>query len=130
MTVPNEKNLKPVQSKSEAARRGRMGGKASGVSRRKRKALKENMELLLNLGISGQEEFNELSAMGIPMKAMDNAMLLTVALFRKAAGGDVAAWKEIRDLIGEAGPGEAREGGGIIELQSVQPLGEAPDDGE
>jgi len=42
-----------------------------------------------------------LSQMGIDPENIDNRSLLTVGLFMKAASGDVAAFKEIRNLIGE-----------------------------
>ena len=111
--VANEKNLKPVRTKSEARKRGKAGGKASGQARRQRKTLKENMNLLLGLDVTGTKDFNKLTAMGIPVEEIDNSMLLTAALFRKAVSGDVAAYKEIRDLIGEGGESE---GGELMEL--------------
>ena len=40
-------------------------------------------------------------------------MLLTAALFQRAKSGDVAAYKEIRDLIGEGTP---NENGDLTEL--------------
>ena len=106
VTVANEKNLKPVRSKSEARRRGQAGGKASGEARRQRKTLKENMTLLLGLDVTSARDFNKLAALGIPVEDIDNTMLLTAALFKKAASGDVAAYKEIRDIIGEGGESE------------------------
>ncbi len=104
--MPNEKNLKPVRTKSEARKRGQAGGKASGEVRRQRKTLKENMNLLLDLEVTGTRDFNKLTSMGIPVDEIDNAMLLTAAMFKKAASGDVAAYREIRDLIGEGGESE------------------------
>jgi hypothetical protein len=103
--VPNEKNLKRL-SPSEARENGRKGGKASANARRQRKTLRENMNLLLNLEVSSVKDFDELSKMGIPLEDIDNSMLLTAALFQKAKTGDVAAYKEIRDLIGESAPAE------------------------
>lgn len=103
--MPNEKNLKRL-SPSEARENGRKGGKASANARRQRKTLRENMNLLLNLEVSSVKDFDELSKMGIPLEDIDNSMLLTAALFQKAKTGDVAAYKEIRDLIGESAPAE------------------------
>lgn len=101
--MANEENLRPVRTKEEARRRGRAGGKASGAARRQRKTLRENMNLLLGLDVTSSRDFNKLSAMGIPAEDIDNAMLLTAALFQKAKSGDVAAYREIRDLVGEGG---------------------------
>lgn len=111
--MANEKNLKPVRTKEEARERGKKGGRASAEARRQRKTLKENMNLLLNLDVTSARDFNKLTAMGIPVGDIDNAMLLTAAMFKKAASGDVAAYKEIRDLIGE---GTANENGYLPDL--------------
>lgn len=100
--VPNEKNLKRL-SPSEARKNGRKGGKASAQSRRQRKTLKENMNLLLSLDVANTKDFNKLTSMGIPMEDIDNAMLLTAALFQKAKSGDVAAAREVREWLGEGG---------------------------
>lgn len=110
--MPNEKNLKRL-SPSEARKNGQKGGKASAESRRQRKTLRENMNLLLNLEVTGTKDFNKLSEMGIPLEEIDNAMLLTAALFQRAKTGDVAAYREIRDLIGEGAP---TENGDLMDL--------------
>lgn len=113
--MANEKNLTPLnkRTKKEQRRIQSEGGKASGESRRQRKTLKENMNLLLGLGVTSTREFNKLTALGVPVEEIDNAMLLTAALFKKAAAGDVAAYREIRDLVGESGEGE---NGNLLEL--------------
>lgn len=76
-----QKDLKPVRSKDEAKTRGKNGGKKSGESRRKRKALKEQLLLLLKTGNAQKE--------------------LCTALLEKALSGDVRAFEVIRDTIGE-----------------------------
>lgn len=113
--VPNEKNLKPLNERTKREQRKIQsdGGKASGEARRQRKTLRENMNLLLNLEVTGTKDFNKLSEMGIPLEEIDNAMLLTAALFQKAKTGDVAAYREIRDLIGEGAP---TENGDLMDL--------------
>lgn len=98
--LANEKNLKPVRSKSEARERGGKGGKASGEARRKRKALKENMEMLLSLA-PDKRTITKLKAQGIEEKEVNNTLALTFALMNKAMQGDVKAFQEIRNLVGE-----------------------------
>jgi len=99
--MANEKNLKPVRSKSEARERGKKGGQKSGEVRRNKKLLKEHMELLLSLPTQKRSQIKAMRQMGIEEDEMDNKMALTVALFIKATSGDVSAIKEIRNLIGE-----------------------------
>ncbi len=78
-------NLKPIRSKNEARERGRDGCLKSGETRRKRKALKEHLLLLL------ETRQGDMTA----------AEALTMALFEKALSGDVRAYEVIRDTIGE-----------------------------
>lgn len=47
--MANEKNLRPVRSKSEAREKGKKGGKASGVSRRRHKTLQETVLMISKL---------------------------------------------------------------------------------
>ena len=101
--MPNEKNLIPNRERtpSERRRNAKKAGKASGESRRKRKALKDSMNYLLSLPIKDQKEVKRLEALGIPEEEIDNSQLIVLALFLRAKTGDVAAIKEIRNLIGE-----------------------------
>ena len=83
--MANEQNLKRPKkgslSHEEAARMGRNGGKKSVQKRRERKALKEQLLLLLENG-NAQEQ-------------------LCTSLLEKALSGDVRAFEVIRDTIGE-----------------------------
>lgn len=100
--MANEKNLIPVRSGSEAREKGAKGGKASGEARRKRKALKEYMEILLECKPDGRA-VGKLKRMGIAEDDMNAALAINMAMVKEAMAGNVAAFKEIRDLIGEAG---------------------------
>lgn len=99
--MANEQNLKPIRSKKRARELGAKGGQKFAENQRRRKTLKENMNLLLSLDVSSTKDFNKLCALGIPMEDIDNSMLLTAALFQKAKSGDVMACKEVREWIGE-----------------------------
>ena len=101
--MANEKNLIPYseRSENEARENGRKGGIASGESRRKRKLLKDSMNALLELPVSSTKEYNALIKTGIDIEDIDNSQLIVLALFNRAKSGDVAAIKELRNLIGE-----------------------------
>ncbi len=99
----NEKNLIPFtteQSREEAEKNGRKGGIKSGEARRRKRSLKAAMEMVLSLPVRDVDIWNMLSAMGIDPSDMDNQTAMVCALMRKAQGGDVAAEKEIRSIIG------------------------------
>lgn len=76
----NEQNLKPqahVLTVEELSR----GGINSAISKRNRKRLREELEILLEIG--------------------DTRRSVAVALINKALKGDVRAFEVIRDTIGE-----------------------------
>lgn len=80
---------------------GRKGGKRSVEVRREKKALKDRMEQLLEMQVTDPERWNRVAALGVEAEDIDNKMLLVVSLFGKALDGDVPAFREIRNLIGE-----------------------------
>ena len=76
-------NLIPCdkRSKEEARELGRKGGIASGIARRERKTLKDELIMLLDTD--------------------DNNKKISVALLKRALEGDISAFTTIRDTIGE-----------------------------
>lgn len=112
--MSNEKNLIPMnqRSKEEARAYGAKGGRASGAARRRKRKLKECMNALLDLPVTGDGNYNALAAMGLDPDEIDNRMLLTAALFQRAAKtGDPKAVHEIREILNEA---DADSEGGIL----------------
>ena len=99
----NEQNLKPIRhlSSEEAKRRGAKGGKASGESRRRRKLIKEQMELALSLPVSNKKIRKTMEDIGLDDEDMDNQMALVLAMIQQWCKGDVGAFNSIRDLMGE-----------------------------
>ena len=75
-------------STDEAREIGKKGGKASGKARRRRKELKE----LLELALSQPSDANE---------GEDNYTAITAALVLKAIQGDTKAYEVIRDTLGQ-----------------------------
>lgn len=74
-------NLKPIQSEEEAREKGKKGGIASGKARAERKALKEELLLLLSEG--------------------DTQKKISLSLIQQALDGNTKAFEVIRDTIGE-----------------------------
>ena len=108
--MPNEKNLIPMdqRSKSEARELGRNGGIASGVSRRRKRSLKEAADLYLSLPVSDRKMWNKISRRGVDPEDIDNQMAMIIGLTIAATAGDAKAAKVIVDLLG----GGARSEGG------------------
>ena len=101
--MPNEKNLIPMdqRSKSEARELGRNGGIASGVSRRRKRSLKEAADLYLSLPVSDRKMWNKISHRGVDPDDIDNQMAMIIGLTMAATAGDAKAAKVIVDLLGE-----------------------------
>jgi hypothetical protein len=98
--MANEKNLRRVRNKTEARERGKVGGVKSGESRRRRKTLRDTMELLLSAPLT-EEETAEITASGLDTKDIDRRAVLAVGLYKKAAAGDVRAYSLIAEILGE-----------------------------
>ena len=101
--MPNEKNLIPMdrRSQSEARELGRNGGIASGVSRRRKRSLKEAADLYLSLPVSDRKMWNKIARRGVDPDDIDNQMAMIIGLTMAATAGDAKAAKIIVDLLGE-----------------------------
>ena len=101
--MPNEKNLIPMdqRSKSEARELGQKGGIASGVSRRRKRSLKEAADLYLSLPVSDRRVWNKIARRGVDPEDIDNQMAMVIGLTMAATAGDAKAAKVIVDLLGE-----------------------------
>ena len=105
--MPNEKNLMPIQevnsnrTREQHSEDSRKGGKASGVSRRRKRSLKEAADLFLSMPVTDTRTFNKMAKAGIDVDDADYQMAVIVGLTMQAAKGDAKAAKVIVDLLGE-----------------------------
>lgn len=101
--MANKKNLIPNSERtpSELREMCSKGGKKSGEVRRERKAMREQMEMLLKLPPINAQAKQKIKELGIDEKEIDNQMLLMVTIFNKAVKGDIQAVNVVRELIGE-----------------------------
>ena len=98
--MDKESNL--IVPSSELARiNGAKGGKKKAENRRKRKALKEQMELLLTLPLTDERAKKQFESMGIDADNMDNQMAMVVKTYAQALKGNINAVNVIREIIGE-----------------------------
>ena len=105
MPRKQDENLVPFtgeQSRDEAVKNGKKGGKASGAARRKKKAMREEFEELLSLTLTNPKLIQNLEGLGIPVKkdtTIQTAIL--AAMIHQAAKGNVKAYREIRETVNE-----------------------------
>ena len=105
--MPNEKNLMPIQevnsnrTREQHSEDSRKGGVASGVSRRRKRSLKEAADLYLSLPVSDRKMWNKISNRGVDPEDIDNQMAMIIGLTMAATAGNAKAAKVIVDLLGE-----------------------------
>ena len=102
--MPNENNIISNSDRTPEERReiAAAGGRASGVSRRRKKSLREAAELYLSLPVSDKRAWNRLARDGVEPEDADNQMAIIAGLAMKAMKGDSKAAKVLFDLIGPA----------------------------
>lgn len=104
-----EDNLKPFNKLTEEEQRriSSKGGKASGEARRKKKLMKDQIELLLSLPFPDVQDRNgkkiktTFKQLGLNDENIDNQMAMVVAMWQRALKGDVSAFNTLRDTVGE-----------------------------
>lgn len=102
--MANEQNLIPIEevnsrrTREEHSKDSQRGGQKSGEVRRQRKAMKEQMEMLLSLPFKQEKQLKFMKSLGIEEEEIDNQMALMVAMYAKALKGDVQAFNSIREV--------------------------------
>ena len=111
----NEDNLIPMseRTKDEQRKIATMGGIASGESRRLKKTMKEQAELLLSLSNNNPELLKQMKGLGIDKEDRTNQMAIIIAMYLKAAQGDVQAFNTLQATIGEKPTENVNIGGAI-----------------
>lgn len=98
MNEASKKNLVPF-TKETAREAGSRGGKASVKTRRRKKKMKQAMDLLLSLPVL-PENMSKLNQLGVDVEEADNQMLMLTVAFQKAVSGDVKAMHFIKEITG------------------------------
>ena len=101
-------------SHEEAAKNGSKGGKASGEARRRKKTMREALEMMLFHTKLNEQTKQMLKAEGVSdVEDMNHQMVITRSLIAKAESGDVQAYNAICSMIGEK-PAEKMEVNGDL----------------
>lgn len=109
------KNLKPVRTKEEARERGRNGGIASGVARRRKRALREAIDIYLSLPLADSKRKKKLAEAGLADDDIDNQMSIIMGLAKAAERGDP---KAATVLFNQIGP-EQKEDSALEKLDEI-----------
>lgn len=98
----NPDKLQPVRTKQEARERGRNGGIASGKARRRKASLMKCARRVLEAPMQGNMRKTVENLVGELEDDEDMLLTATVAVMAKEAlGGNVAAFRELKDIMGQ-----------------------------
>lgn len=105
--MANEQNLAPhkLTKNNERTRKiATNGGKASGVARRKKKSMRESMEILMNMAMKGGkvDSLEDIATFGKASKGVNLtcAEQLNVVVMKKALKGDPKFIALAREILG------------------------------
>ena len=106
--MPNEQNLIRNEDRTPEQRRenARKAGIASAKAKKKRKAMQEQMEMLLSLPVKNTKLKGQLKKIGIKSDDIGNQMTLIVSLYQTALKGgrnSVQAFNAIREMTEQKG---------------------------
>lgn len=107
-----------VPTSEQARENGRKGGKASAEAKKRRKAMKEQLEMLLSLSLKNEDVKKKIKDLGVNVEDIDNQLAINLSLMNKALKGDVQAYQVIRDTIGEK-PKDKIEHSGSISYENL-----------
>lgn len=104
--MANEQNLIRNEDLTPSQRRenARKAGIASAKAKKKRKAMKEQMDMLLSLPVKSPKMKEQLKKLGIKSNEIDNQMALIVSLYQTALKGgknSVQAFNAIMEMTEE-----------------------------
>ena len=126
-----ENLINPNDRTSEELREmTRKGGIKSGESRRRKKTMREALELLMYKTELPEQTKQMLKAEGVNEDDFNHQMVITRSLIAKAESGDVQAYNAICAMIGEK-PAEKMElAGGMQNELKVTYITKSPDDAQ
>lgn len=93
--IPNNK-----RSPSEVRENGKKGGIESGKTRRRKKTIKQDLDLLLSLPVAGEKNREALAALGIDPDDANNQTMVAVSAYRNALKGDMKAAQLVMNRFG------------------------------
>ena len=99
--LSNEENLKKIQITEEAREKGRKGGIASGMARRKKRDAKSAAKLILDLPTNTKAIQKNLETLGISEEDYTNRVALMGRAFSLAMAGDIKAMQFLIEMSGE-----------------------------
>ena len=113
--MANEKNLKPLNERTERERKeiARKGAEATNKKRREKKLFKELFDSYLNKQMANEDLKKQMKKFGFTDEQCINKNAIVFAQFGQALKGNTQAFIAIRDTIGEKPKEQIEHSGGI-----------------
>ena len=100
--MANEQNLRPIRTESEARKKGRNGGIASGIARREKKTVQKILGDFLDLGITQNRTLEALARKaGLSTDGSIKDLVTAVCVLNTLKKGDISELEKIAKLLGE-----------------------------
>ena len=120
-----ENLLRPEDLTSEQLReRASKAGKASVVAKRRKKTMREALEMLMYKTELNEQTKQMLKAEGVSEEDFNHQMVITRSLIAKAESGDVQAYNAICAMIGEKPAEKMEMSGGMVSSVKIVHIGE------
>lgn len=127
----NKKNLMPIEEVNSRRTReqhsadSRKAGKASGVARREKKALKETLDMLLRMPVEdgSLDDIDKIQSFGaLNGKNVSVQEAVVMSAIQKALNGDIKAFKAIAEIMNDKAMSDDADGdeNGVIVLPEVK----------
>ena len=124
-----ENLLRPEDLTSEQLReRASKAGKASVVAKRRKKTMREALEMLMYKTELNEQTKQILKAEGVSEDDLNHQMVITRSLIAKAEAGDVQAYNAICAMIGEKPAEKMEMAGNVVQTVNIRHIGEAGDE--
>ena len=124
-----ENLIDPKDRTSEQLREmTRKGGIKSGEARRRKKTMREALEMLMYKTELNEQTKSMLKAEGISEDDFNHQMVITRSLIAKAESGDVQAYNAICGMIGEKPADKVEMSGGQSMDIKIEYITKSPDD--
>lgn len=126
MSRPQDKNLRPFNtlSEEEAFAIRSAGGKASGESKRQKKAMAELLELYSTLPITNKKVAKQLRNMGVPEELLTQQFQIVHAIMKGSQAGNHHLVKIYLEALGENRPQAVVKDNNLLEAILAATAGE------
>ena len=100
--MANDQNLRPIRTESEARKKGRNGGIASGIARREKKTVQKILNDFLSTAAKDNPQVSKLAAkMGLKSDDSIKDLFTIVCILNTMKDGNLSDLERLSKLLGE-----------------------------